>query len=254
MSTVRYTVRLMNQSPHGGMVLDKRCDDFLVVNVNRIIDGELSGCATCVFDVALPTPTELRDSDLTIEGTWISHQKYGRRFDVEAFGIVKRPVTRSEPDKRKPTRRLSAVPAKPVKPVRKPTRRIKPSAGQVENTNDWYAKTGRRCNVMIRESTQVSAAGGVTPQADWKPQEVTPDLAKVLPREMLVESRNSIMNVFGVLPLMFDKSAQGPAVREGQRRLAGWTLQPIAAQISEEATNKLGSDVVTDVLRPVASI
>ena len=88
---------------------------------------------------------------------------------------------------------------------------------------------GKRGRVMIRESTQVSAVGGVaTPYGDWKPQEVTPDLAKALPREMLIESRNSIMNVFGVLPLMFDKAAEGSSIREDQRHLAGWTLQPIA--------------------------
>ena len=110
---------------------------------------------------------------------------------------------------------------------------------------------GKRGRVMICESTQVSTVGGPTPHSDWKPQEVKPDLAKALPREMLIESRNSIMNVFGVLPLMFDKSVQGQSIREGQRHLAGWTLQPIAATISEEASNKLWADVVLDVLRPV---
>ena len=81
---------------------------------------------------------------------------------------------------------------------------------------------GKRGRVMIRESTQVSAVGGVaTPYGDWKPQEVTPDLAKALPREMLIESRNSIMNVFGVLPLMFDKSSPG-AEYPRRSKAPGW--------------------------------
>jgi hypothetical protein len=33
-------------------------------------------------------------------------------------------------------------------------------------------------------------------------------------------------------------------VREGQRHLAQWTLQPIAALLAEEATAKLGGTVV----------
>ena len=36
-----------------------------------------------------------------------------------------------------------------------------------------------------------------------------------------------------------------------QRHLAGWTLQPLAMLLAEEATAKLGSEVAIDVLRPV---
>lgn len=108
---------------------------------------------------------------------------------------------------------------------------------------------GRRGRVLMRESVQVSAAGGAAPTQDWRPQDTTPNLEGVLPREMLEASRHSILTAFGVLPAMFDKSAQGPLVREAQRQLATWTLQPIAELIAEEATNKLGEEIRIDTLR-----
>jgi hypothetical protein len=43
----------------------------------------------------------------------------------------------------------------------------------------------------------------------------------------------------------------GPMVREAQRHLAGWTLQPIAELLAEEAKAKLGVDVMIDVGRPL---
>ena len=46
-------------------------------------------------------------------------------------------------------------------------------------------------------------------------------------------------------------AATGPTVREAQRHLAGWTLQPIAALLAEEATRKLGGEVAIDVMRPL---
>ena len=50
---------------------------------------------------------------------------------------------------------------------------------------------------------------------------------------------------------MMASSATGPVVREGQRHLAQWCLQPIAALIGEEATDKLGEPVALDVMRPL---
>jgi len=46
-------------------------------------------------------------------------------------------------------------------------------------------------------------------------------------------------------------TATGPVVREGQRHLAQWCLQPIAVLIGEEATDKLGEPVALDVMRPL---
>lgn len=95
------------------------------------------------------------------------------------------------------------------------------------------------------------AARGAAPSQDWKPQDVTPDLGETMPREMLEAARGSVMGCFGVLPALFDKATTGPLVREAQRHLAGWMLQPVAALLAEEASDKLGREIVIDVMRPV---
>ena len=50
---------------------------------------------------------------------------------------------------------------------------------------------------------------------------------------------------------LFSSATTGPRVREAQRHLARWTLQPIAALLAEEASEKLGGTVTVDVLRPL---
>jgi len=110
---------------------------------------------------------------------------------------------------------------------------------------------GRRGRVLMRESVSVAAAGGPTPQTDWRPADVTPNLQQSMTRETMEAARDSICGVFGVLPALFSTNAQGPLVREAQRHLAGWTLQPIAMLIAEEASTKLGAEVMIDVMRPV---
>ncbi|MGJ3230251.1 MAG: phage portal protein [Oceanicaulis sp.] len=110
---------------------------------------------------------------------------------------------------------------------------------------------GRRGRVMLRESVHVSAAGGPAPVQDWKPQDVTPDIRGALPAETLTAARTAIMASFGVLPAWFATAAQGPLVREAQRHLAQWVLQPIAAGIAEEASAKLGEPVTLDVMQPL---
>jgi hypothetical protein len=67
----------------------------------------------------------------------------------------------------------------------------------------------------------------------------------------LAAARDAICGAFGVLPALFAGNAQGPLVREAQRHLAGWTLQPIAMLLAEEATEKLGTEIMVDVMRPV---
>jgi hypothetical protein len=109
---------------------------------------------------------------------------------------------------------------------------------------------GRRGRVLLRESVNVSAAGGPAPAADWRPQDVTPDLSKAMTAETLDAARNAICGAFGVLPGLFYKQTTGPMVREAQRHLGQWTLQPIAELIAEEASAKLGAAVKLDVLRP----
>ena len=80
---------------------------------------------------------------------------------------------------------------------------------------------------------------------------LSPDLERSMTAESLSAARDAIATAFGVLPALFAPAAQGPLVREAQRHLAGWTLQPIAMLLAEEASQKLGADVMVDVLRPV---
>lgn len=110
---------------------------------------------------------------------------------------------------------------------------------------------GRRGRVLLRESVNVAAAGGAAPAQDWKPQDVSPDLSKSMTAETLDRARQSIAFAFGILPAMLDPNTTGPLIREGQRQLATWTLQPIAGLIAEEASRKLGAEVVLDTLRPL---
>ena len=61
----------------------------------------------------------------------------------------------------------------------------------------------------------------------------------------------AISQAFGVLPALHNTAATGPVIREAQRHLAQWTLEPIAKLISEEASAKLGGAVQIDVVRPL---
>ncbi|QFU07287.1 Phage portal protein [Rhodobacteraceae bacterium THAF1] len=110
---------------------------------------------------------------------------------------------------------------------------------------------GHRGRVMVRESVNVAAAGGPAPAQDWKPHDLTPDLSKAMTRETLAAARDAINGVFGILPGLNSPATTGPMVREAQRHLAQWVLQPIAAMIAEEASDKLGGPVALDVMRPV---
>lgn len=110
---------------------------------------------------------------------------------------------------------------------------------------------GQRGRVLLRESVNVSAAGGPVPQADWRPSDLSPDLQRAMTVENLTMAREAICGAFGVLPALFDGAAQGPLVREAQRHLAQWQLQPVAMLIAQEATAKLGSPIKLDVMRPL---
>jgi hypothetical protein len=110
---------------------------------------------------------------------------------------------------------------------------------------------GKRGRTLLRESVNVQAAGGPAPQTDWKPQDMTPDLSRSMTTENLEASRASILGIFGVLPGLMNPSTTGPMVREAQRHLAQWQLQPIANLIAEEASNKLATPVTLDVMQPL---
>mgnify|MGYP006430504255 CR=1 FL=1 len=126
-----------------------------------------------------------------------------------------------------------------------------PESDEVSRENLARSFRGRRGRVLLRESVTTTAAGGPTPQTDWKPSDLSPDLSRTLATETLRGARDSVCNAFGVLPAMLANNAAGPSVREGQRHLASWTLQPIAAVIAQEATEKLGSAVSVDALAPL---
>lgn len=110
---------------------------------------------------------------------------------------------------------------------------------------------GRRGRVLLRESVGVTAVGGPAPTQDWKGNDTTPDLSRSMAHPVMESAKASILTAFGVLPGLFTPAAQGPLVREAQRHLAMWTLQPIAMLLAEELTAKLGSPVEIDTLRPL---
>lgn len=110
---------------------------------------------------------------------------------------------------------------------------------------------GFRGKVLVRESVNVTAAGGPAPQTDLKPTDVTPDLSKAMTKETLASAKASVEMVFGVLPGLSNIATTGPMVREAQRHLAQWGLMPIAAMIGQEASEKLGGAVKLDVMRPL---
>lgn len=124
-----------------------------------------------------------------------------------------------------------------------------PESPETDMTKLGREFRGQRGRVLLRESVQVSAAGGPAPAADWKPADVTPDLSRSMSVEALQASRDAILGAFGVLPGLFNAATTGPLVREAQRHLAQWVLQPIGALLAEEATEKLGVAVTVDVIR-----
>lgn len=126
-----------------------------------------------------------------------------------------------------------------------------PEASETEKEGLGRAFRGNRGKVILRESVTVSAAGGPAPAQDWKPSDMTPDLQRAMTTQNLAGARDAICGAFGVLPGLMNPSTTGPMVREAQRHLAGWVLQPMAELLAEEATAKLGTDVMIDVGRPL---
>jgi len=129
---------------------------------------------------------------------------------------------------------------------------IVPMPEQPEEDNVALGRSfrGQRGRVLLRESVTVSAAGGPAPATDWRPSDVTPDLSRSMSVESLAAARDAISGAFGVLPALFAPAAMGPLVREAQRHLAQWYLQPTAELLAEEASLKLGGDIKIDMLRP----
>ena len=126
-----------------------------------------------------------------------------------------------------------------------------PETPETDLTDIARGFRGSRGRVLVRESVQVQAAGGPAPAQDWRANDLTPDLQKAMMDKALDQARDQINNVFGILPGLSNAATTGPMVRESQRHLAQWTLQPMAEAMAEEATDKLGSAVTLDVMRPL---
>jgi hypothetical protein len=110
---------------------------------------------------------------------------------------------------------------------------------------------GRRGSTLIIEGVAQSTAAGMNPQLGQRAQDLSPDLSKSMTGPTLSAARDAVCGAFGVLPGLFNPATTGPMVREVQRHLAGWTLQPLAMLWAEEATAKLGAEVQIDVMRPI---
>lgn len=126
-----------------------------------------------------------------------------------------------------------------------------PEARDVDMTTLGRSFRGQRGRVLLRESVHVSAAGGPVPASDWRPSALTPDLRNAMTAETLAAARNAVCGAFGVLPAMFVDDAQGPLVREAQRHLAQWTLQPVCELLAEESAEKIGGPVKIDCITPL---
>jgi hypothetical protein len=91
----------------------------------------------------------------------------------------------------------------------------------------------------------------MNPQIGQKPDQLSPDLSRSMTAETLAAAREGVFMAYGVLPSLANRASTGPAVREAQRQLAMWTLQPIAELLAEEASRKLFTKVQIDTIRPL---
>lgn len=126
-----------------------------------------------------------------------------------------------------------------------------PDTGADDMATMRAAFKGRRGSTLVIEGVAQATAAGMNPQIDKKPDQLSPDLSRSMTAETLAAAREGILMAYGVLPALANRAATGPAVREAQRQLAIWTLQPVAALLAEEATAKLGVTVEIDTIRPL---
>lgn len=110
---------------------------------------------------------------------------------------------------------------------------------------------GRRGATLITEGVAQAVGAGMHPQLGHGPDQLSPDLSRSMADKFLTEAKGAIFSAFGVLPGLQYPATTGPLVREAQRHLAQLILQPIAMLMAEEATGKLGSRVLIDVVRPM---
>ena len=126
-----------------------------------------------------------------------------------------------------------------------------PDTGAEDTATARGAFKGRRGSTLVIEGVAQATAAGMNPQLGQKPDQLSPDLSKSMTAETLAAAREGVGMAFGVLPSLLNRAATGPVVREAQRQLAIWTLQPIAAVLAAEASAKLGAEIEIDTIRPL---
>lgn len=126
-----------------------------------------------------------------------------------------------------------------------------PDTGAEDMASMRSAFEGRRGSTLVIEGVAQATAAGMNPQIGQKPDQLSPDLSKSMTDQTLAAGREGILAAYGVLPALLNRATTGPVVREAQRQLAIWTLQPIAALLAEEASAKLGAPVEIDTIRPL---
>ncbi|WP_299677448.1 phage portal protein [uncultured Roseobacter sp.] len=126
-----------------------------------------------------------------------------------------------------------------------------PDAGAEDMESMRHAFSGRRGKTLVIEGVAQATAAGMNPQIGQKPDQLSPDLSKSMTAETLSAAREAVAMAYGVLPSLLNRAATGPVVREAQRQLAIWTLQPIATLLADEASNKLGAEIEIDTIRPL---
>jgi len=112
---------------------------------------------------------------------------------------------------------------------------------------------GKRGAALVVEGVAQATAAGMNPNIGKSPDQLSPHLDKTLADKLLAEAKGAVFSAFGVLPGLQNPSTTGPLVREAQRHLATWILQPIAELMAEEATEKFGQAVKIDVHRHLQS-
>lgn len=110
---------------------------------------------------------------------------------------------------------------------------------------------GRHGSTLVIEGASQAAAAGQYVQQGNRREDLTPDLKKAEAALHLDSARGAIGAAFGVLPALLNPATTGPMVREAQRHLATWTLDPVAKLLAEECSAKLGGAVSVDLLTPL---
>lgn len=114
-----------------------------------------------------------------------------------------------------------------------------------------HAFKGRHGATLVIEGVAAAVAAGQHPQIGQQREDLSPNLERTMAAQSVAAARDAIFSAFGILPALHNPAATGPVVREAQRHLAAWTLQPLAQLVAEEAALKLGGAVSIDCILPL---